>query len=209
MSNIVLSGDTSGTITLDAPAVAGTNTLMLPAATGTIALTGAAVTRAQLPAGSILQVVSTTKTDTFSSSAASFTDITGLSVSITPTSSTSKILVLFNVYTSANQNAGSAPLRLVRNSTAIDIGDAASSRPQVSGIFYTGDVSTSVQASMGVVSNVFLDSPATTSSVTYKMQLLATTSGLTMYVNRTSADRDTSTYDPRTASSITVMEIAA
>jgi hypothetical protein len=54
--SIVLAGSTSGTITLQEPAVAGTNTLSLPAATGTIALTGAAVTTSQLPAGTILQV---------------------------------------------------------------------------------------------------------------------------------------------------------
>jgi hypothetical protein len=163
----------------------------------------------QASAGQVLQVVSTTKTDTFSTTSTSFTDITGLSVSITPKFATSKILVLFNVYTSANQNSASAPVRLLRDSTAIDIGDAASTRPRVSGVFYTGDVSVSIQASIGVVSNTFLDSPATTSATTYKMQMASASGSVTMYVNRTSADRDATTYDPRTASSITVMEIAA
>jgi hypothetical protein len=167
------------------------------------------IPKAAMPAGTVLQVLSTTKTDTFSTTSTSFVDVTGLSVSITPTSSTSKILVFFNVYTSANQNAASAPVRLLRDSTAIDIGDAASSRPRVSGVFYTGDVSVSIQASIGVTSNTFLDSPATTSATTYKMQMASANGSVTMYVNRTSADRDATTYDPRTASSITVMEIAA
>jgi hypothetical protein len=163
----------------------------------------------QASAGSVIQVVSTTKTDTFASSSTSFTDITGLSVSITPKFATSKILVLFNVYTSANQNVSSAPVRLLRDSTAIDIGDAANTRPRASGVFYSGDVSATVQCSIGVASNTFLDSPATTSSTIYKMQMASANSGVTMYVNRTAADRDSTTYDPRTASSITVMEIAA
>jgi hypothetical protein len=158
--------------------------------------------------GSVLQVVSATKTDTFSSSTTSFVDVTGLSVSITPTSSSSKILIFYNVHTSASQNSGSAPLRLLRNSTAIDIGDAASTRPRVSSIFYSGDVTAIAQSSIGSSSNTFLDSPATTSSVTYKIQMLASTGGVTMYVNRSASDRDTTTYDARAASSITVMEIA-
>jgi hypothetical protein len=163
----------------------------------------------QASAGVVLQVVSTTKSDTFSTTSTSFTDVTGLSVSITPKFATSKIFVIFNVYTSANQNSASAPIRLVRDSTAIDIGDAASSRPRVSGIFYTGDVSASPQVSLGVAANNFLDSPATTSALTYKIQMLSANGSVTMYVNRTSADRDTATFDARTASSITVMEIAA
>ena len=162
----------------------------------------------QASAGQVLQVVSATKTDTFSTTSTSFTDITGLSVSITPKFSTSKILVIFNTYTSANQNSSSAAIRLLRNSTAIDVGDAASTRPQASGIFYTGDVSVSVQASIGVVSNNFLDSPATTSATTYKLQMASANASVTMYINRTSSDRDSTTYDARTASSITVMEIA-
>jgi hypothetical protein len=52
-----------------------------------------------------------------------------------------------------------------------------------------------------------LDSPATTSSTTYKLQIVG--SSATWYLNRSASDRDTANYDPRTASSITVMEIAA
>jgi len=176
--------------------------------TGVSAVQAGAITTSDLPAGTVLQVVSTTKSDTFSTTSTSFVDVTGLSVSITPTSATSKILVFFTAYTSADQNSSSAPIRLVRDSTAIDIGDAAGSRPRVSGVFYTGDVSTGTQASIDAAPNNFLDAPATTSALTYKIQM-ASASGATMYVNRTSADRNTSGYDPRAASSITVMEIAA
>lgn len=205
MAKLILNGATSGSISIESPAVSGTTTLTLPTTSGTVLTNG---TNTNFPAGSVLQVVSTTKTDTFSTASTSFVDVTGLSVSITPKSSTSKILVLFNVYTSANQNVSSAALRLVRDSTAIDIGDAAGSRPRVSGIFYSGDTSVGTQASIGAASNNFLDSPATTSALTYKIQMLSASGSITMYVNRTSSDRDTTTYDARTASSITVMEIA-
>jgi hypothetical protein len=201
--SLILQSSGGGQITIQEPATASNFTQTLPAADGTILTTGSP------QSGSVIQVVSTTKTDTFSTTSTSFTDITGLSVSITPKFATSKILVLFNVYTSANQNSASAPVRLLRDSTAIDIGDAASTRPRVSGVFYTGDVTAVVQCSIGVASNTFLDSPATTSATTYKMQMLSANGSVTMYVNRTSSDRDSNTFDPRTASSITVMEIAA
>ena len=64
---------------------------------GTLATASRGISNASIPSGGILQIQSTTKTDTFSSSSTSFTDITGLSVNITPTSSTSKILVITSV----------------------------------------------------------------------------------------------------------------
>lgn len=208
---LVATADTSGSLVLQTNN--GTTALTLSTAqnatfAGTLATASRGIAAASMPAGTVLQVVSTTKTDTFSTASSTFVDVTGLSVSITPTSSTNKILVFFSVYTSADQNSSSAAIRLSRDSTAIDIGDAAGSRPRISGIFYSGDVSTGTQASIGVASNNFLDSPATTSATTYKIQM-ASSSGPTMYINRSSADRNTSGYDARTASSITVMEIAA
>jgi hypothetical protein len=192
MASLVLTGDTSGQVTIAAPAVAGTNTLTLPALTGTI-LTNKT-------AGTVLQVVSTTKTDTFSMNSNTFTDITGYSASITPTSASSKILVMcsLNVFVVSGYNLIG---RLMRDSTAISIGDAASSRPRASfEHFYIND------EQMHLVNLHFLDSPATTSSTTYKLQIK---SGQVIYVNRLSIDRDTSNFDARTASTITLMEIAA
>jgi hypothetical protein len=92
-------------------------------------------------------------------------------------------------------------IQLVRNSTAIDIGDAASTRIQATTNLYTA-------AADGVVmaTPIYLDSPSTTSSVTYKVQMRVNSS--TGYVNRTTTDSDTTVYS-RTASTITVMEIAA
>jgi hypothetical protein len=210
MSTIVISGDTSGTITLDAPAVAGTNTLMLPAVTGTILTTassGQSIPKAALPTGSILQIVNAVKTDTWSvAGAATFADVTGLSVSITPISSTSKILLFVNLSVGTAFGAASIVYRFVRNSTTICVGDAAGVRPQATGGFYSGD--TSGAAAMASISSMFLDSPATTSATTYKIQGASSTA-TTVYVNRTVNDRDTTGYDARTTSTITVMEVAA
>ena len=153
--------------------------------------------------GKILQVVSAHKSDTFSqaTSAGTYYDITGLSASITPASSSNKILVLFNI------NAGfttgwRGSFRLVRGSTAINIGDASGSvnRATFSAVF-TGSSSQTEQ-----VSSNFLDSPSSTSSLTYKLQLV--TEGGTHYINRSAADNTSSTYFSG-ASNLTLMEVGA
>jgi hypothetical protein len=213
------SGSTSGTTTVQATAVAGTTVLTLPAATDTLVgkattdtltnksidatqLTGT-VAAARLPAGTVLQVVSTTKTDTFSTTSSSFTDITGLSVSITPSSATSKIFVIVSLCGAVNGNSNTAQYKLVRGSTDVSIGDAAGSRTRSSsGLTYQAD-------SNRLDSYTFqmLDSPATTSATTYKVQTI-TNNGQNVYINRTASDIDGINW-PRTASTITVMEIAA
>jgi hypothetical protein len=149
----------------------------------------------------IVQIVTATKTDTFTSASTSFTDITGLSVSITPTSSSNKILVMYSLMTGENPS-GFPMVRLVRNSTAIAVGDAVGSRAQVSSVAWSsGNTNVSDMQSMN-----FLDSPATTSSTTYKLQIIST-SGTTNYINRTARD-DNGSYEPRGVSTITVMEIS-
>lgn len=150
--------------------------------------------------GKVLQVVSTTKTDAFTTTSTTFTDITGLSVSITPTASTSKILVLYNVSGSQAVAAQIAQARLMRGSTAINVGDASGTRTQA-----TSDPFSVAGPIVGTtVVGSFLDSPATTSATTYKFQIQ--TSGGTAYVNRTE-DATDSTLRSRTVSTITVMEI--
>jgi len=153
--------------------------------------------------GAVLQVVQTVKTDTFSSGATSFTDITGLSVSITPSSASSKIFV-FSTTPVGGNSGDQYNLRLVRDSTAIFIGNAAGSRSLA---FYGIDTSAIGSTAVLPQTIVYLDSPSTTSSVTYKIQGKSN-GGTTWYVNRSSDDTDAS-YRTRTASSIIVMEIAA
>ena len=92
MSSVVISGNTSGTITLDAPAVSGTTTLTLPATTGTFITTGSTgqvINKASLPTGSVLQVAFTTDSATAATSSATFV-ASGTSHSITPLYATSK-----------------------------------------------------------------------------------------------------------------------
>jgi hypothetical protein len=153
-------------------------------------------------AGAVLQVVQVAKTDTFSSSSSSYTDITGLSVSITPTSSSSKILVMYHLMVGPSNNAFPM-VRLVRTSTAIAVGDASGSRTQVTSVSYAVNSSGNI---MDMQSMNFLDSPATTSSTTYKLQILSNNG--THFINRSVRD-DNADYEPRGISSITVMEIAA
>ena len=149
--------------------------------------------------GKVLQVVSTTKTDTFSTASTSFVDVTGLSVSITPSSASNKILVIASVYGGNASQYSFA--RLMRDSTAISIGDANGSNTRGSFTnFYTADGSNFKGGSQN-----FLDSPATTSSTTYKVQMLAGSS--TVYLNY-GGEVSTDFSRARIASSITVMEIA-
>ena len=191
MSSIVVSGDTSGAITISAPAVSGTNTLTLPAATGTILTTACgsqSVPRAAMPAGSILQVVSATTTTYVTANSTTYVDST-LTASITPTTSTSKILVMINqgIGTSGSGNVGN--IKLVRNSTDVQTWGF--------GIFYTG-----ASDLYGYSSNTYLDSPASTSSVTYKTQFNRTAGTGTTRVQYSDGNGSQ-------VSTITLMEVAA
>jgi len=163
------------------------------------------ILKSSLPAGSVIQVVSTTKTDTFSAGqdiTNGFTDITGMSVSITPASTNSEILVLVSCALGATNNFGY--IRLARDATPIFIGDSSGSRPRVSAMSFDGNINTGLSETLAIS---HLDSPSTTSSITYKLQL-ASPDGDTMFINRSTRDLNAATNDTRQASSITVMEIA-
>ena len=159
-----------------------------------------AVTAAKLASGAIVQVVQAVKTDTASTSS-SFAD-TGLSASITPSSSSSKVLVLCTLGGVSGANT-SFKGKLVRGSTDIFVGDSASNRPQASA---GGQTSNNYEIQQLVMN--FLDSPSTTSSTTYKAQF-GSNGSVTIYLNRTSRDDDGSAEDARSASSIILMEVLA
>ncbi len=200
MSSVTLLGDTSGSVILAAPAIAGSSTLTLPT-------TGGTVLSSTTP-GCVLQVLQTVKTDTYATTpGAIWADVPGLSVSITPSSASNKILVMVDMKAAGTQAASVVRSRLLRDSTAIYIGDAASNRPRSMGQFYGGESAASYY--MAQIGGTFLDSPATTSSITYKLQIGGDGNSVTLYVNRTQTDRDTSYYDSRAVSSITVMEVVA
>lgn len=166
-------------------------------------LTGSrTIPKGTMPAGSVLQVVSTAKTDTFTTTSTTFTDITGLSVSITPTATSSKIFVIVGLSLGATAGTFSAQPRLMRDSTAIFVSDAAGSRTQAAMMYEVG-AAASIPAPI-----VFLDSPSTTSATTYKIQLRTNNASFAACVNRGVTDTDSSAF-ARAVSSITVMEIAA
>jgi hypothetical protein len=151
----------------------------------------------------VLQVVQAQKTDTFSTQSQAFVDVTGLSVSITPVSASSRILIFSMVNFGPNQHSD---IRILRNSTAIAIGDAAGNRTRSTNHVYRGftngfyDIASS--------SMCWVDSPSTTSSITYKIQVANPyDAGYVTNVNRSATDVNEG-YDGRTVSTITVMEIA-
>ena len=141
--------------------------------------------------GTILQVVSTTKTDTFSTTSTSFVDVTGLTATITPSSSSSKVLVIADVSVS-QATASDGRVQFLRGATvipaSIDVAHASSTSP-------LGNVSYSF-------GHTYLDAPSSTSALTYKMQARVLSGG-TLFVNRRAVD--TSFTVP---SSITLIEVA-
>lgn len=149
--------------------------------------------------GQVLQVVSTTLSDNFTCTAhLSFTTITGLAVNITPSSSSNKILVLMNV---ATGGVGPCGCQLLRDSTNIGGGDSEGIRSQ--SIIGGGGSSTSVNSQFGMI----LDTPNTTSQITYQVQGKANSGSNPLYINQNATDSNGSTTH-RTSSTITAIEIA-
>ena len=155
----------------------------------------------------ILQVVSTTKDDTFSASLASgaSTAITGLSATIAPTSTSSNILVLCNISGTANVDGAAIYMTLYRGVTAIGVGASPGSRQAVTSAI--GSTLTGAATNAGTA--IYLDSPATTSATTYSVNI-SHSSGVTrtVYVNRSEVDTNNSSFT-RSVSTITVLEVSA
>lgn len=152
--------------------------------------------------GKVLQVVQTFKDDPFTVTSTSMTDVTGMSVSITPSDSTSKVLIVCTGGVSSSPAASPiVGLRVLRDSTPIGVGAAAGSRTQ-------GFANIRVDSTYNMQNFTFLylDSPSTTASTTYKLQM-KTSSG-TSYLNRTASDDDAAGVQ-RTSSTILAIEVAA
>jgi len=155
--------------------------------------------------GSVLQVVSATKTDTFSASSSTFTDVTGLSATITPSSTSSTIWVSVSANISGQLNGHRIFARLLRGATVINAGASAGSRrPAFFGGYVNSTNGTQKYGAESVATN-FLDSPASTSATTYKVQVAATSGAVN--VNRDGEDSDSANY-ARTPSTVTLWEVA-
>jgi hypothetical protein len=159
----------------------------------------------KLPAGSVLQVFSTTKTDTFTTSSTSDVAITGLSATITPTSASSKILVLVNIGVQGTTAVDYGIFFSLYKSASLitgAVGDAAGSRKVCTSASRSSNDQRFQPASL-----MYQDSPASTSSLTYACYMSMEPGGSTACINRSGNDTNSTSF-PRTISTITVMEIA-
>ena len=153
MASIKLKGDTSGEITISSPSVAGTNTLTLPASTGTLVTTATS--------GKVLQVVTANYSTQATSSTTTYAD-TGLTATITPSLSTSKVLVVVHQnggFASAGATTNGLLAKLLRGATDLAVFCES-----------VGYTATALQQYVATASITYLDSPATTSATTYKTQ---------------------------------------
>ena len=212
MSIVKIQGNASGTgeFTLASPNGNTNRTITLPDATGTLDRTNRA--------GNVLQVVHTAKTSTFVGTSVPdnggyFIDVTGMSASITPSSASSKILIMTTLYMGVT-TGGSGYQQSYRLKRTIGgtvafpiVGDAEGGRPRT-----TGRVSnyTTNQYWMTLNSGTHYDSPATTSAITYQVQIGGYSGSPIMYLNRAETFQvSAGEYDTVPVSTITLMEIAA
>ena len=161
-------------------------------------------------AGRILQVVSVTKSDTYSESIAantmSSTNITGLTASLTPASTSNKILITGSIATGRDSNDSNSGVgvAMFRGGSLVGVGDAASSRTRVTSMSHHA-----ADLNITTVPINFLDSPSSTSEQTYTFRFLnadGSTSNITL--NKSQSDADAA-YAGRAISTITLMEIVA
>ena len=171
-----------------------------------------AVTAPKRGPGAILQVIQVVKTDTQSITSTGFpgttTSIASLEPAITPSSSSNKILLSWSVNVSGgtNSHVGNILTRTISGSatTLSPIGDASSNRSRSTQANYGGNDSIDVY-NHNIFAGSYLDSPSTTSAITYKIRFR--TNDSTIYINRSQSNND-SDWSNVTASTFTLMEVA-
>ena len=152
-------------------------------------------------AGGIIQMKQALKTDAFSTSSTSFTDITGLSVTLTPKFSTSKFLVTYHVTVGHNTQTQNT-VQLVRQVGGSDTVINPVAYNQGTSIQFFG--SSNAGWDRGVMAYQIIDSPGTTSAVNYRLRTYIYSSSVIQYINRChNSSNNTGT------SVLTVMEISA
>ena len=199
MSSIKLKPDTGGgSFEIKAPSNSNNTRVLTLPDTGDLTLGG--------PYGKILQVKQFAKSDAVSAQpGTSFADISGFTTTITPSSSTSKILVMVMINAAGNDTTA---LRLLRGSSSILQGDTVTNKISVAAGIYSGNSSTGTNYYGGEMNTlVKLDEPGVDTELTYKMQWRASNGSNTLYLNRNTSD--VSQYAFRTVSTITLMEVGA
>tara|TARA_B100001248_G_C27063630_1_gene310717 strand:- start:26 stop:550 length:525 start_codon:yes stop_codon:yes gene_type:complete len=153
--------------------------------------------------GGIIQIKQALKTDAFSTSSTSFTDITGLSVTLTPKFSTSKVFISFDIATGHTASSQQS-IQLVRQVSGSDTIINACAYDSSTSMFYVDAADSYETWDRNHVTYQCIDSPATTSAVNYRLRTYIYSSSQTQYVNRchNSANNTGS-------STLTVMEISA
>ena len=199
MSSIVIAGNTSGAITIAAPAEAGLNTLTLPASTGTVALTS------DIPAPVTAVQTHLTTTSSQSITANTRANISGLNATITPstTSKRIKITIRWNGEHSNGVNYNQL-FGIKRDTTDIGNPAAAGSRPvgmAIIAVNYLNDATSTPDSA----TYTYIDSPATTSATTYHATFKQKTTG-TLYNQRTVGDNNSTAFE-RLTSTIILEEI--
>jgi guanyl-specific ribonuclease Sa len=186
------------------------------AGTGTLSGVTAGLTAASMPAGSVVQIQSTYKGDTFSTTSTSWTDITGLSVSITPTSASNDILVICHMggaSTRQNNLDHGNGIRVMRdvggggysNDNKLN-GAEAGNRERIA--FKGVGWSLNNDHIPGGVGFSGIDDPSTTSAVTYKLQNRCQDSGYGFYLNGNVSNADDGQiFSARPYTSLIAMEI--
>ena len=184
MSSVSIAGDSSGSILLAAPSVAGSSTLTLPTTGGTVLST------ASPQSGGVIQVVQATLTGVITVTSSTYTD-TGLTATITPKFATSKILILVNHNGVRKYGSNtSVGQRILKNGSSLRNMDSIA-----------GFTNSSADAGIGSTFQQYLDSPATTSAITYSTQINSQANSASARIN--------DFYNDGTSSFITLMEIAA
>lgn len=164
-----------------------------------LSMSGTTLSSTASGGGKILQVVQATKTDTASVTGSTFSSV--FTASITPSSASSQVLVM--AFLSVGGATSNYPnIRLVKSSTVLLQGDTAGSRTRVTAMGNPGAAST-----MTALPINYLDSPASTSALTYEIHLASHSTGA-VYLNRSGTDTDGATIS-RAASTIILMEVGA
>ena len=201
----------TGKIKLNAASGGGSVSFQAPSSTGDdriitlpTSADGTVLTTTNPKAGNIIQVQQTVGTGTYSTNSQTYVDV--ITCAITPSSTSNKIICIYKIGCSTSNGGYSGAIRLARDSTAIYVGNAAGNRIQASSHFVAdsdgiGHVKIFDQA------GTFMDSPSTTSAITYRLQFRTDYSGTYIYAGQSVEDSD-NTYRGRVPTSLLLMEVA-
>ena len=165
--------------------------------------------RDEMPTGSVIQTVQTVLTSTVDvgsiSQGAESGNVSGFTRTITPSSSSNKVLVMIHANHGASTNNQASVITLYRDDSKVTafVGDSAGNRKRTS----SGSQGTSNPRDIAPTTLTFLDSPSSTSELTYSIRLSHNEGGaMNLYLNRSADDNDLTSAN-RSASAMILQEI--